>query len=40
MYNFIMHLTDGNAFKWDLEDEITDETLIVYERRNKTKRKN
>jgi NAD(P) transhydrogenase subunit alpha len=30
MYNFLMHLTDGHAFKWDLEDQITDETLIVF----------
>ncbi len=29
MYNFIMHLTKDNAFIWDLEEEITDETLIV-----------
>lgn len=29
MYNFIMFLTENNAFKYDLEDEITDETLIV-----------
>ncbi len=29
MFNFLMHLTDGNEFKWDLEDQITDETLIV-----------
>jgi NAD(P) transhydrogenase subunit alpha len=29
MYNFIMHLTDDNQFKWDLEEEITDQTLIV-----------
>ena len=29
MYNFLMHLTEGNQFKWDLEEEITDETLIV-----------
>jgi NAD(P) transhydrogenase subunit alpha len=29
MLNFIKHLTDGNEFKWDLEEEITDETLIV-----------
>ena len=29
MYNFIMFLTENNEFKWDLEDEITDETLIV-----------
>ena len=32
MYNFIMHLTDeNNAFKWELEEEITDGTLIVQE---------
>ena len=30
MFNFISYLTEDNAFKWDLEDEITDETLIVY----------
>lgn len=29
MYNFIVFLTEGNEFKYDLEDEITDETLIV-----------
>ena len=29
LYNFIIHLTEGNQFKWDLEEEITDETLIV-----------
>ena len=29
MFNFIMFLTENNAFKYDLEDEITDETLIV-----------
>ncbi len=29
MYNFIMFLTENNEFKFDLEDEITDETLIV-----------
>lgn len=28
-YNFLMHLTKDNAFEWDLEEEITDETLIV-----------
>jgi len=28
-YNYIMHLTEGNKFKWDLTDQITDETLIV-----------
>ena len=31
MYNFIMFLTENNEFKFDLEDEITDETLIVKE---------
>jgi len=31
MYNFIMHLTEDNNFKWELEEEITDETLIVQE---------
>lgn len=30
MYNFIMYLTENNEFKWDLEDEITDDTLIVH----------
>ena len=29
MYNFLMFLTENNEFKFDLEDEITDETLIV-----------
>ncbi|MDX1768242.1 Re/Si-specific NAD(P)(+) transhydrogenase subunit alpha [Arenibacter troitsensis] len=29
IYNYIMHLTEGTNFKWDLEEEITDETLIV-----------
>ncbi|GAA4899405.1 Re/Si-specific NAD(P)(+) transhydrogenase subunit alpha [Flaviramulus aquimarinus] len=31
IYNFIIHLTEETAFKWDLEEEITDETLIVKE---------
>ncbi len=30
LYNYIMHLTEGNQFKWDLKDEITEETLIVF----------
>ena len=30
MYNYIMHLTETNKFKWELEEQITDETLIVY----------
>ena len=29
MYNFIIHLTKDNEFVWDMEDEITEETLIV-----------
>lgn len=29
IFNFIIHLTDNNSFNWDLEEEITDETLIV-----------
>ncbi len=29
MYNFLVHLTEDNQFKWELEEEITDETLIV-----------
>ena len=32
MYNFLLHLTDeNNAFKWELDEEITDGTLIVQE---------
>lgn len=30
IFNYLMHLTENNEFKWDLEDQITDETLIVY----------
>jgi len=30
VYNFILHLTENLNFKWDLEEEITDETLIVH----------
>ncbi|MBE9489511.1 MAG: Re/Si-specific NAD(P)(+) transhydrogenase subunit alpha [Bacteroidetes bacterium] len=29
MYNFILHLTEDNKFKWELDEEITDTTLIV-----------
>ncbi|MEC3908140.1 Re/Si-specific NAD(P)(+) transhydrogenase subunit alpha [Tamlana sp. 2201CG12-4] len=29
IYNYIIHLTEDSSFKWDLEEEITDETLIV-----------
>ena len=28
-YNYIVHLTDNNKFKWDLEEQITNDTLIV-----------
>ncbi len=37
IYNFLLHLTEDNKFKWDVEEEITDETLIV---RDGTIRKN
>ena len=30
VYNYIVHLTEGSQFKWDLEEQITDETLIVF----------
>jgi len=30
MYNYIMHLTKDNQFNWELDEQITDETLIVY----------
>ena len=30
MFNFLMHLTEDNQFKWELEEEITDGTLIVH----------
>ncbi len=29
MFNFLMHLTEDNKFKWELEEEITNGTLIV-----------
>ena len=29
IYNFLNHLTEDNQFKYDVEEEITDETLIV-----------
>lgn len=31
IYNFVIHLTEENNFKWDFNDEITTETLIVHE---------
>ncbi|MBT8384351.1 MAG: Re/Si-specific NAD(P)(+) transhydrogenase subunit alpha [Bacteroidia bacterium] len=30
MYNYLLHLIEGNQFKWDIKEEITDETLIVH----------
>jgi len=30
MYNFIKHLTKDTNLKWDIEEQITDETLIVH----------
>lgn len=30
MFNYLVHLTEGAQFNWDLEDQITDETLIVF----------
>jgi len=30
MFNFLVHLTENTEFKWELEEQITDETLIVY----------
>ena len=29
MYNFITHLTENNEFKWEMDEEITDQTCIV-----------
>ncbi|SEQ39830.1 NAD(P) transhydrogenase subunit alpha [Hyunsoonleella jejuensis] len=31
IYNFLVHLTEDAKFNWDLEEEITDETLIIKE---------
>lgn len=31
IFNYLMHLTENNEFKWDLEEEITNDTLIVKE---------
>lgn len=30
LYNFILHLTEGNQFEWNIGEEITNETLIVH----------
>lgn len=30
IYNFLMHLTDENGIKWELDEEITEGTLIVH----------
>jgi proton-translocating NAD(P)+ transhydrogenase subunit alpha len=35
IYNFLVHLTDENGFKWELDEEITDGTLIVYQGQNR-----
>jgi len=35
IFNFLMHLTDENGFKWDLDEEITDRTLIIYQGKNR-----
>ncbi|MEN8188112.1 MAG: Re/Si-specific NAD(P)(+) transhydrogenase subunit alpha [Bacteroidota bacterium] len=35
IYNFLVHLTDENGFKWEMEEEITDGTLIVHEGKNR-----
>ena len=31
IFNFLIHLTEDQKFNWDLEEEITDETLIVHQ---------
>ena len=31
VFNFIIHLTEDGKFKWELDEEITDETLIVHQ---------
>ncbi len=30
IYNFLSHLVDENGFKWELDEEITDGTLIIH----------
>ena len=30
VFNFLVHLTDENGFKWELDEEITDGTLITH----------
>ena len=30
IYNYLMHLTNETEFKWEMDEEITDETLIVF----------
>ncbi|MCD6544628.1 MAG: Re/Si-specific NAD(P)(+) transhydrogenase subunit alpha [Flavobacteriaceae bacterium] len=37
VYNFLVHLTDENGFKWELDEEITDGTLITH--KNKIRKK-
>jgi NAD(P) transhydrogenase subunit alpha len=31
LMTFLLHLADNEAFKWEMEEEITDETLIVHQ---------
>ncbi len=35
IFNFLSHLTDENGLKWELDEEITDGTLIVYKGKNR-----
>ena len=37
IYNFLIHLMDENGFKWDLEEEITNATLIIHQGKNRKK---
>jgi len=35
IFNFLVHLTDEKGFKWELDEEITDGTLIIHEGKNR-----
>ncbi len=37
IYNFLIHLTDENGFKWELDEEITEGTLIIHNGKIKKK---
>ena len=37
VYNFLVHLTDENGFKWELDEEITDGTLITHKKQIRKK---